>query len=162
MATMRPSAIRTVPWRLLGQIAVVIFCLLFLTIPFVEMVKAMIADPQLLARQLLIGVTNGAYIALIALGYTLVYGIVELINFAHGDLYMLGAFFSLSLIGAFSLTTETPWSIRAPILIVVLIATMGFTAGLNMLVDRWAYRRLRGVGSRMASLISAIGISFVF
>jgi branched-chain amino acid transport system permease protein len=162
MAIVHPRAIRTVPWRLLGQIAVVIFCLLFLTIPFIEMVKAMIADPQLLARQLLIGVTNGAYIALIALGYTLVYGIVELINFAHGDLYMLGAFFSLSLIGAFALTTETPWSIRAPILIVVLIATMGFTAGLNMLVDRWAYRRLRGVGSRMASLISAIGISFVF
>jgi ABC-type branched-subunit amino acid transport system permease subunit len=136
MATLRPRnpyCAMAFAW----QIAVVIFCLLFLAIPFVEMVKSMIADPQLLARQLLIGVTNGAYIALIALGYTLVYGIVELINFAHGDLYMLGAFFSLSLIGTFSLTTNTPWVVRAPILIMVLIATMGFTAGVNLSVDQF-------------------------
>jgi branched-chain amino acid transport system permease protein len=162
MATSHPRVAQGVPWRSIGKILIVIFCVLFLTLPLIEMVKAMIADPQLLVRQLLIGLTNGAYIALIALGYTLVYGIVELINFAHGDLYMLGAFFSLTLIGTFALTPETPWLVRGPLLLVVLIATMAFTATLNMLVDRWAYRKLRGVGSRMAALISAIGISFIF
>lgn len=161
MATMHNRARATISWRLLGQIAVVVLCVLFLTLPVIEMVNAMVAEPTLLTRQLLIGLTNGAYIALIALGYTLVYGIVELINFAHGDLYMLGAFFSLSLIGTFALTPETPWIIRGPLLVVILLATMAFTAGLNIVIDRWAYRRLRGHGSRMAALISAIGISFI-
>src|SRR5262249_31288037 len=103
----------------------------------------------------------GAYIALIALGYTLVYGIVELINFAHGDLYMLGAFFALTLIGLFGLAPATPLGVRIPLMVLILLLTMGFTAALNIAVDRFVYRRLRG-GSRLAALISAVGVSFMF
>src|SRR4028118_1691942 len=57
-------------------------------------------NPEALIQQILTGLVNGAIIAIIALGYTLVYGIIELINFAHGDLYMLGAFAALPIIGA--------------------------------------------------------------
>ena len=60
------------------------------------------AKPEILIQQILVGLVNGAIIAIIALGYTLVYGIIELINFAHGDLFMLGAFASLTVIGALS------------------------------------------------------------
>jgi branched-chain amino acid transport system permease protein len=65
------------------------------------------SNPALLVQQLLIGLVNGAIIAIIALGYTMVYGIIELINFAHGDLYMLGAFASLTVIGAFGITNSS-------------------------------------------------------
>lgn len=84
---------RPIPWRLIGRVALGVFFVLFLALPLWNVLVAMASNPQLLARQLLIGLTNGAYIALIALGYTLVYGIVELINFAHGEVYMIGAFF---------------------------------------------------------------------
>lgn len=151
---------RVIPWRQIGLTALIIFCILFLAVPFWEVLLQMIANPQLLMRQLLIGFTNGAYIALIALGYTLVYGIVELINFAHGDVYMLGAFMSLTLIGLFGLTTKTPMEIRIPLMVVILLITMAFTAGLNYSIERLAYRRLRNA-PRLAPLISAIGVSFM-
>jgi Branched-chain amino acid ABC-type transport system, permease components len=61
------------------------------------------SNPEVFIQQLLVGLVNGAVIAIIALGYTMVYGIIELINFAHGDLYMLGAFASLTVFGAFGL-----------------------------------------------------------
>ncbi len=153
---------RKTPWRAIAGVGFAIFFVLFLAVPLWDILLAMIASPQLLARQLVIGLTNGVYIALIALGYTLVYGIVELINFAHGDLYMLGAFFSLTLIGLFALTPETPLEVRVPLMFLILILTMFFTAGLNVAIDRIAYRRLRGASSRLAALISAIGVSFIF
>jgi branched-chain amino acid transport system permease protein len=148
------------PWRLIGRIALIAFFILFLAVPLWNVLLEMIANPQLLLRQLIIGLTNGAYIALIALGYTLVYGIVELINFAHGDVYMIGAFFSLTLVGLFALTPETPWAVRAPLMLIILAATMAMTAGLNYSIERLAYRRLRNA-PRLAPLISAIGVSFI-
>jgi branched-chain amino acid transport system permease protein len=162
MATsVQPKAVpKPIPWRLIGQISVVIFFILFLALPFWNIVGEMVANPQLLMRQLLIGLTNGAYIALIALGYTLVYGIVELINFAHGEVYMIGAFTSLTLVGLFALTPETPGPIRYPMMVLVLILTMFVTALLNYTIERFAYRRLRNA-PRLAPLISAIGVSFV-
>ena len=63
----------------------------------------------LFTQYIILGVTNGALIALIALGYTLVYGIVELINFAHGEVFMMGSFVALTAVGAFSLTTGAGW-----------------------------------------------------
>ncbi|MEI7770987.1 MAG: branched-chain amino acid ABC transporter permease [Chloroflexales bacterium] len=151
---------RSIPWVLISRIGILIFCVLFLLVPLIGVVGEMIANPQLLVRQLIIGLTNGAYIALIAMGYTLVYGIVEMINFAHGEVYMIGAFIALTLIGLFDLTEKTPYSVRIPMLLLVLVITMFCTAMLNVVIERLAYRRLRNA-SKLAPLISAIGVSFV-
>ena len=115
---------------------------------------------------LLIGIANGAIIALIALGYTLVYGIIELINFAHGDVFMIGTMVSLSiltwvpgLLGARQAFNLPPLT---QILLVVgaILASIGVCAVLNMFIERLAYRRLRNA-PRLAPLISAIGVSFI-
>jgi branched-chain amino acid transport system permease protein len=151
---------RPIPWLFIGRVAVGLFVILFLTLPLWNVLVAMVSNPQLLARQLLIGLTNGAYIALIALGYTLVYGIVELINFAHGEVYMIGAFFSLTMIGLFNVTEDTALGLRIPLMLIILLLTMFATAMLNVGIERFAYRRLRHV-QRLAPLISAIGVSFM-
>ncbi len=117
--------------------------------------------PESLIQQLLVGIINGAIIAIIALGYTLVYGIIELINFAHGDLYMLGAFTSLTVVGAFGVESGASWQDSIlPIFVSLLLATI-VCAGLNILTERYAYRPLRNA-PRLAPLISAIGVSFIF
>lgn len=104
------------------------------------------------AEQLLNGLTNGSLIAVIALGYTLVYGIVELINFAHGDVFMMGSMAALTLVSALGLG---PLGIP-----LALLGAMLGAALLNRAIDQVAYRRLRG-GSRLVPLITAIGVSFV-
>ncbi len=109
---------------------------------------------EVFLQQLIIGLSNGMIIALIALGYTMVYGIIELINFAHGDLFMLGCFCALTLVGAFGLNS-------APGVLILLAIVPAFSGGLNWLVDRLAYRHLRE-SVRLAPLVSAIGVSFVF
>jgi branched-chain amino acid transport system permease protein len=114
----------------------------------------------MILQQLLLGLANGMVFALIALGYTMVYGILELINFAHGDLFMLSAFLALTLIGLFGLEGAPPASIALGIVAIVLICSM-FGAGMNWLVDRWVYRPLRQA-PKLACLVSAIGVSFVF
>src|SRR5437867_13104888 len=94
---------------------------------------------EIFLQQLIIGLSNGMIIALIALGYTLVYGIIELINFAHGDLFMLGTFASLQTLISLGFGTEvglagTPW--LAPVA-AILVATVGW-APLNVLAERMA------------------------
>jgi branched-chain amino acid transport system permease protein len=119
-------------------------------------------DSEVLLQQLITGLSNGMIIALIALGYTMVYGIVELINFAHGDLFMLGAFLALTLVGMLGLpelATTPLGSIGA--VATLFIAAPIFCATLNWTVDRFAYRPLRNA-PRLAPLVSAIGVSFVF
>src|SRR5690349_22033465 len=99
---------------------------------------------QQLLQQLVNGVAKGSIYALIALGYTMVYGIVELINFAHGDLFMLGSFFALTIVGA--AIGADPAGHNAfgwPLLILLLTAVPAFCATLNWLIDRLAYRPLR-------------------
>ncbi|HEX7776497.1 MAG TPA: branched-chain amino acid ABC transporter permease LivH [Parvibaculum sp.] len=108
-------------------------------------------------QQLINGVTLGATYGLIAIGYTMVYGIIGMINFAHGDIYMVGAFISLVgflLLGLFGVT-YVPLAC-----FLVLIFAMGFTAVYGWAVERLAYRPLRG-SQRLAPLISAIGVSIV-
>ena len=115
---------------------------------------------------LLIGVANGAIVALIALGYTLVYGIIELINFAHGDVFMLGTMTALTIItfvtGAMGV--RNPLQLPVPILVLsavgMLIIAAVVCAAINVLIERIAYRRLRNA-PRLAPLISAIGMSFI-
>ena len=115
---------------------------------------------QFFLQQCLIGLTNGALVALVALGYTMVYGIIRLINFAHGDLIMLGACLALSLVGGLGLgagAATTTWGG-----IVLLVAGCGLFCGLvNVAVDRIVYRPLRNA-PKLAPLVSAIGVSFIF
>ncbi len=118
-------------------------------------------NPEILIQQLLVGLVNGAIIAIISLGYTLVYGIIELINFAHGDLYMLGAFGALTVIGAFGVQDEAPLQTAIPAMLVALIIATVLCGGINVLTERYAYRPLRNA-PRLAPLISAIGVSFIF
>jgi len=118
-------------------------------------------SPASLGQQLLVGVVNGAIIAIIALGYTLVYGIIELINFAHGDLFMLGSFTSLTVVGALGVGDGALPQARLLGMLVALLLSGGLCAGLNVLTERYAYRPLRNA-SRLAPLISAIGVSFIF
>ncbi|HXE29932.1 MAG TPA: branched-chain amino acid ABC transporter permease LivH [Stellaceae bacterium] len=106
-------------------------------------------------QQLINGLTLGAIYALIAIGYTMVYGIIGMINFAHGEIYMIGAF--VSLITFFVLgTVGVTWVPLA--LVVVLFSAMFFTSAYGWAVERVAYRPLRG-SFRLAPLISAIGMS---
>jgi branched-chain amino acid transport system permease protein len=99
-------------------------------------------------EQLVNGLTLGSSYALIALGYTMVYGIIQLINFAHGEIYMFGAFAGLFLVTLFDVN-----------IFVALLGAMAFCMVLGMLVERIAYRPLRGKSSRLSALISAIGVS---
>jgi len=115
---------------------------------------------EVILQQLLIGLTNGMVFALIALGYTMVYGILELINFAHGDLFMLASFLALTLVGLLGLETAgVPGLIGGILLIVVVCAA--FAATVNLGVDRLVYRPLRNA-PKLAALVSAIGVSFIF
>ncbi len=119
-----------------------------------------------LAQILLIGVANGALLALIALGYTLVYGIIELINFAHGDVSMIGTMLALTLVqGAAALAgVAVPSLMPGPLIVLVLagglVICMAACAALNAFIERVAYRPLRHA-PRLAPLISAIGVSFI-
>jgi branched-chain amino acid transport system permease protein len=107
----------------------------------------------------LIGLTNGMLFALVALGYTMVYGIIELINFAHGDVFMLGAFLALSLIGLMGLEEAGPAALTGGIAVLLVVVPL-FCAALNVTIDRVVYKPLRRA-PKLAPLVSAIGVSFV-
>ena len=112
-------------------------------------------------QTLLFGITTGSIYALIALGYTLVYGILELINFAHGDLFMLGTFASLTVLELTIAGPRPPFPLPVWLgLFLALVIPMLFCAILNVLIERIAYKRLRNA-PRLAPLISAIGMSFI-
>ena len=115
---------------------------------------------QFLLQQCLIGLTNGALIALVALGYTMVYGIIRLINFAHGDLIMLGCCCALSLVGWLGLAAAGQAGTWAGIALLVVLCGL-FCGGLNVAVDRLVYKPLRSA-PKLAPLVSAIGVSFIF
>ena len=111
----------------------------------------------LFIQQLINGLTLGAIYGLIAIGYTMVYGIIGMINFAHGDIYMIGAFNALIaflILGVFGIT----WVPLA--LVLVLVVAVAVTAVYGWTVERVAYRPLRG-STRLAPLISAIGMSII-
>src|SRR5262245_63925095 len=108
-------------------------------------------------QQLINGVTLGSIYGLIAIGYTMVYGIIGMINFAHGDVFMVGAF--IALIAFLALVAIGITAIPLALFLVWLIA-MGLTALYGWTVERFAYRPLRG-SFRLAPLISAIGMSIL-
>ena len=106
-------------------------------------------------QQLINGLTLGAIYGLIAIGYTMVYGIIGMINFAHGEVYMIGAFISV-----ITFTILGPFGFASPVLaiIIVLMVALVFTSVYGWTIERIAYRPLRG-SFRLAPLISAIGVS---
>jgi branched-chain amino acid transport system permease protein len=117
-------------------------------------------DLTLLGINFAEGLSNGAIWALIAIGYTLVYGIIELINFAHGDVFMIGSFSAVGFWGTLGLGLATgPVGLIAGLLL-VLIVSMATCGALNVLIERVAYRPLR-TAPKLASLITAVGFSFI-
>ena len=117
-------------------------------------------DVDAFVQTMIIGLSNGLIYALVALGYTLVYGIIELINFAHGDVFMLSSMLALTLFLAIGLTSATPLAVAVMMILGVLAFVMGAMALLNVSIERFAYRPLRAA-PKLAPLISAIGMSFV-
>jgi branched-chain amino acid transport system permease protein len=115
---------------------------------------------------LLIGLANGSIIALVSLGYTLVYGIIELINFAHGDVFMIGTMLALTLLTwvpnmmGVRRVSLLPDGTAIMLTIAALLLAMAGCALLNVMIERLAYRPLRRA-PRLAPLISAIGVSFI-
>jgi branched-chain amino acid transport system permease protein len=108
-----------------------------------------------------IGLTNGAVYALVALGYTLVYGILELINFAHGDVFMLGALISATMmIDQFGVTTASSTGFLVLSIVGSLAVAMAAGGLINATIEAVAYRPLRNA-PRLAPLITAIGVSFI-
>jgi branched-chain amino acid transport system permease protein len=116
-------------------------------------------DLQVFIGQLINGLTVGSFYALIALGYTMVYGVLSMVNFAHGDIFMVGAYWGLFTIGRLKesgfLAANPVWAI-----VITFLAGMLGAAITGVLVERIAYRPLRKAG-RLAALISAIGASIV-
>jgi branched-chain amino acid transport system permease protein len=104
---------------------------------------------ELFINQLINGLNTGSIYALVAIGYTMVYGIIKLINFAHGEIMMFGAYFAF--IFAFMLPFELPF-------IAIIVISMTFAALMGMLIERIAYKKLR-TAPRISALITAIGMS---
>src|SRR3954465_1663822 len=113
-----------------------------------------------LGNNLVAGLSNGSIWALVPLFYTLVYGIIELINFAHGDLFMIGSFASYALFGALGLTIATGGFALVFGLLLTLILAMICCGCLNVMIERVAYRPLRSA-PKLAPLITAVGFSFI-
>jgi branched-chain amino acid transport system permease protein len=121
----------------------------------------LVDDPSEFFNVFFIGLTNGAVYALVALGYTLVYGILQLINFAHGDVFALGGLVSSSVIvGWFGLSTGSSTLALVVGIGATLLIAIAFASTLNVGIEFVAYRRLRHA-PRLAALITAVGMSFI-
>ena len=134
---------RAAPWLFVAALATVVYVLI---------------GPG----QFVNALTIGAIYALVALGYTMVYGIIELINFAHGDVFMVGAFTSMflltSMVGERSVPSEP--AIIVAVIVAAFVGTMLIMGIVGVVIERFAYRPLRNA-PRLAPLITAIGISFI-
>ena len=120
-----------------------------------------ISSPSQFVSVFLLGITLGCIYALVALGYTLVYGIMELINFAHGDVFMWGSMVAITVsVHWLGLDGSQAWYVTAPLVLVTLVACMAFCGTLNVAIERLAYRPLRNA-PKLAPLITAIGMSFI-
>src|SRR5581483_4601405 len=134
--------------------------MLFVVLVVVLLIKELTVSPSQFFQTTLIGVTNGAVYALIALGYTLVYGILELINFAHGDVFMLAGMFAITFSTHFFGLHHGQGFAIVPIVFATLLLTMAACGAINATIEFVAYRPLRNA-PRLAPLITAIGVSFI-
>jgi branched-chain amino acid transport system permease protein len=115
-------------------------------------------DWNFFVQQLVNGATLGSVYALIAIGYTMVYGILKLLNFAHGEVYMMGAFAGYGIMTVLG----GPFALTVPVVALILLMLAGAMVGagvLGVVIERFAYRPLRNA-PRIAPLISALGVSF--
>jgi len=157
--TAHPEALAK-PARPLGSYVMPVMAAVLVGLLVVRLVVNFIDGPAYFTNIAFIGLTNGAVYALVALGYTLVYGILELINFAHGDVFMLGALFSASMLSVFGVTAKSSNGTLAVGIVGSLLVAMAACGLLNITIERIAYRPLRGA-PRLAPLITAIGMSFI-
>jgi branched-chain amino acid transport system permease protein len=142
-----------------GIVALIGYALL--TLVAIWLVVNLFKDPTEFINVGLIGLTNGAIFGLVALGYTLVYGILQLINFAHGDVFALAGLVASSVIVSV-LGLERDASVLAIVggMLLTLVVIMALFAGINATIELVAYRRLRRA-PRLAALITAVGMSFI-
>src|ERR687894_2734172 len=155
------ESIRSSSWQ--SRIAVVLMAAILVLL----LVQA-VQDPGQFVSQLLIGLTNGAILALVALGYTLVYGIIELINFAHGDNFMIGSFVGITVLsGTFvglqffaPITGDGGTFLKIIGVLIALVVAMAACGLIGVGIERVAYKPLRN-SPRLAVLITAIGMSFI-
>jgi branched-chain amino acid transport system permease protein len=155
--------VRTNTWnRVRGYIGEYGLIALLLVMPVVYGIQDLSEDGSLarLGNNVVDGLSNGAIWALVALGYTLVYGIIELINFAHGDVFMLGSLTSAGLFGTLGLTAATGVPGLVVGLFVTLLVAMIACSALTVMIERVAYRPLRSA-PKLAPLITAVGFSFI-
>jgi branched-chain amino acid transport system permease protein len=113
---------------------------------------------NLFVTELTAGITHGCVYALIALGYSMVYGMLKLLNFAHGDIYMVGSFIGLGIITVFGGATNVHVNVVLMLFLMFAAAMLGGGL-LGVMIERFAYRRLRSA-PRIAPLITALGVSF--
>jgi branched-chain amino acid transport system permease protein len=135
---------------------------LLLAMPVIYGIQDISQDGSLarLGNNVVDGLSNGSIWALVALGYTLVYGIIELINFAHGEVFMIGSLVTAGLFGTLGLTTATGVGGLTLGLLLTLLVAMLASGSLNTMIERVAYRPLRSA-PKLAPLITAIGFSFI-
>jgi len=146
-AETRALIIRVISYLLLALVAVWVFY------------KAA-TNPTDFFTVIFVGLKFGALYALVALGYTMVYGIIELINFSHGDLFMLATV--VSGLAMVSLLGQTSAGVTGfALMLAAMLVVMAMAAGVNTLAERVAYRRLRRA-PKLAPLITAVGLSFVY
>jgi branched-chain amino acid transport system permease protein len=141
--------------------SLVLAAILVLIVGVVLGPRVVSAGPTFFVQIMTYGFSDGAVYALVAIGYTMVYGIIELINFAHGDVFTLGAAISIPVLGAFGLAEGKTLGLLAIVaLLAVFAITMALVGVLNMAIERVAYRPLRNA-PRLAPLITAVGVSFM-
>jgi branched-chain amino acid transport system permease protein len=119
-----------------------------------------VQDPKQTLDDVKTGLSNGTIWALIALGYTLVYGIIELINFAHGEVFMIGSFVTVSIWQTLGVTPDNSTVAILGSMLVGIVLAMLASGSLNVMIERVAYKPLRNA-PRLAPLITAIGMSFI-
>jgi branched-chain amino acid transport system permease protein len=157
MATAAAATIK----RLRSSSLIDLIGLLLLGIVLVWLVAKFIEDPTRFINVGIIGVTNGAIYGVVALGYTLVYGILQLINFAHGDIFALsGLVASTVIVSVLGLDTDASVVVIVGGLLLTLAVTMPMFAVINASIERIAYKPLRSA-PRLAPLITAVGVSFI-
>jgi len=148
--------------RIRGVLGRIGLPILLLALPVAFGVNDLITEGDLsrLGNNLVDGLSNGAIWALVALGYTLVYGIIELINFAHGEVFMIGSFVAFGFAGTLGLTLATgPLGLVAGLLVTLLVCMIA-SGALNVMIERVAYRPLRDA-PKLTALVAAVGFSFI-
>jgi branched-chain amino acid transport system permease protein len=147
--------------RIRGSSLIDAIGLVLLTVLIIWLAVKFVEDPTRFLNVSIIGIRNGAIYGLVALGYTLVYGILQLINFAHGDVFALsGLVASTMILSVFNLNDDTAIIIVVVGLLGTLVVTIPMFALINATIERVAYKPLRNA-PRLAPLITAVGMSFI-